>query len=163
MYEKVEKPKENKSRAVANTITQNKSNGKQSFVDNRTEIAVQRKLQVISNSSAGIIQTHSKQCGCPCCTSTMQQPLQKKNKTSGEKILQLMCEECGKKKGHLSNCSRNKHNRSNTGKGTHKLGGSHDDGSGYQHSGSGGDRHEKGRRAAQKAKERKTKKKKGKA
>lgn len=156
MYPKTEKPKESTSRAVANTITQNKSNVEQSFVDNRTEVAAQRKLQVISNSSDGIIQTHSKQCGCPSCTSTILQPLQKKNKTLGEKILQLKpCPECGKEKGHLSSCPRHKHNRSNTGRGTHKLGGSHDDGSGYQRKGPGGDRHEKGRRAAQKAKERK--------
>lgn len=103
-----------------------------------------------------IIQSHSKQCGCASCTSSLQQPLQKKNITSGEKILQLRpCQECGKEKGHYSSCSRHKHNRSSTGRGDHTLGGSHDDGSGFQHSGAGGDRHEKGRRAAQKAKERK--------
>ncbi len=159
MYEQTEKPKEN--RAVANSVTRKEGNGKQSFVDNRTELVVQRKLQVNSNSSEGIIQTHSKQCGCASCASTMQKPLQKKNKTSGEKILQLKpCPECGKEKGHLSGCPRHKHNRSSTGKGTHKLGGSHDDGSGYQRSGSGGDRHEKGRRAAQIASERKKRKKK---
>lgn len=39
MYEQVEKPKENKSRAVANSVAQKKSIGRQSFgfVDNRTK------------------------------------------------------------------------------------------------------------------------------
>jgi len=37
MYAQVEKPKENKSRAVANSVAQNKNNTKQGFgfVDNR--------------------------------------------------------------------------------------------------------------------------------
>ncbi|WP_421854433.1 hypothetical protein [Marinomonas sp.] len=37
MYEQIEKPKENKSRAIANSVAQKKSNGKQGFefVDNR--------------------------------------------------------------------------------------------------------------------------------
>ncbi len=45
MYAQVEKPKENKSRAVANSVAQNKSNGKQGFgfVDNRPEVIAQQK------------------------------------------------------------------------------------------------------------------------
>ena len=52
MYEQVEKPKENKSRAVANFVTQKKSDVKQGFgfVDNRPEAIIQRKLQVIANN-----------------------------------------------------------------------------------------------------------------
>lgn len=46
MNEKVEKPKNKKSKAVANSVTQGKSMGMQSlgFVDNRPEALVQRKL-----------------------------------------------------------------------------------------------------------------------
>lgn len=46
MFEQVEKPKENKSRAVANSVTQKKSGVKQDFgfVDNRHEIEVQKHL-----------------------------------------------------------------------------------------------------------------------
>ncbi|NRD74766.1 hypothetical protein HQQ94_16385 [Shewanella sp. VB17] len=41
MYEQIEKPKENKSRAVANSVAQKKSNGKQGvgFVDNRQKVS----------------------------------------------------------------------------------------------------------------------------
>lgn len=47
MYAQVEKPKENKSRAIADSVDQKKSNGKQDleFVDNRTEALTQRKLK----------------------------------------------------------------------------------------------------------------------
>lgn len=46
MYKQVEKPKGNKSRAVANSVTQKKSNGKQGFgfVDNRPESIIQTIL-----------------------------------------------------------------------------------------------------------------------
>jgi hypothetical protein len=56
MYAQVEKPKENKNRAVANSVTQKKSNAKQGigFVDNRPETIAQKKLQgVVNNSSQG--------------------------------------------------------------------------------------------------------------
>jgi hypothetical protein len=53
MYEQVEKPKVNKSRAVANSVTQKKNSVKQgfSFVDNRPEAVVQRKLQEMANNN----------------------------------------------------------------------------------------------------------------
>jgi len=54
MYEQTEKPKENKSRAVANSVTQKKSNAKQGFgfVDNRPVAIAQRKLhERASNNS----------------------------------------------------------------------------------------------------------------
>ena len=46
MYAQVEKPKENKNRAIANSVTQKKSDGQQGFgfVDNRSEAIIQRKL-----------------------------------------------------------------------------------------------------------------------
>lgn len=49
MYVQVEKPKENKSRGIANTIAQRK-NGQLSFIDNRPENIVQRKIQIQSSS-----------------------------------------------------------------------------------------------------------------
>lgn len=47
MYAQIEKPKENKSRAVANSVAQKKSNVKEGFgfVDNRPEAVVQRRMQ----------------------------------------------------------------------------------------------------------------------
>lgn len=52
MYTQVEKTKENKSRATANSAVQKKNNVKQSvgFVDNRPEAIAQRKLQVAINN-----------------------------------------------------------------------------------------------------------------
>jgi hypothetical protein len=51
MYTQLEKPKENKGRAVANSVAKQKNNMRQSFgfVDNRPEAVAQRKLQEISN------------------------------------------------------------------------------------------------------------------
>lgn len=50
MYPKVEKPKENKSRAVANSVAQKQSNVKQGFVfvDNRCESGVQQKMRNVA-------------------------------------------------------------------------------------------------------------------
>ncbi len=52
MYAQVEKKKENKSRSVANSVAQKKSNGKQGlgFVDNRPEAVAQRKLSEITDN-----------------------------------------------------------------------------------------------------------------
>ncbi|NEZ57635.1 hypothetical protein [Adonisia turfae] len=54
MYEQIEKPKENKSRAVANSVAQKKSYGRQGFgfVDNRPEAVAQRKMQKMMNKSS---------------------------------------------------------------------------------------------------------------
>jgi len=56
MYAQIEKPKENKSRAVANSVVQKKNSAKQGFgfVDNRTEAVAQRKLQDIANNNSQI-------------------------------------------------------------------------------------------------------------
>ncbi|MCL1124137.1 hypothetical protein [Shewanella surugensis] len=50
MYAQVEKPKENKSRTVANTVVQKKGNGKQGigFVVNRPEFIAQRKMRPVA-------------------------------------------------------------------------------------------------------------------
>ena len=55
MYAQVEKPKDNKSRAIANSVAQKKSNGGKSFgfVDNRPEAITQRKLQEMANNNLG--------------------------------------------------------------------------------------------------------------
>ena len=50
MYAQIEKSKETKSMAVANSVAQKKSQVKQGFgfLDNRPEVVAQRKLQVRS-------------------------------------------------------------------------------------------------------------------
>ena len=52
MYAQVEKSKENKSRAIAKSVTQKMGNERQSFefVDNRPEAIAQKKLQEIGNN-----------------------------------------------------------------------------------------------------------------
>lgn len=69
MYEQLTNPKENKSRAIANSVAQKKSNVKQSFgfTDNRPEAFAQRKLQDLANN-------HSAQ---------QQNPIQKKENNTG--------------------------------------------------------------------------------
>ncbi|MBT9314499.1 hypothetical protein [Leptothoe spongobia] len=54
MYEQVEKPKENKSRAISNFVSQKKSNEKQGFgfVDNRPEAAHQHNLQKMAANAS---------------------------------------------------------------------------------------------------------------
>lgn len=68
MYEQVEKPKVNKSRAVANSIAQKKSNVKQEFgfVDNRPEAKQTSQFQVIADNF-----------------SVRQRPIQKKENNAG--------------------------------------------------------------------------------
>jgi|GEM_PF-2789497 len=55
MYNQVEKPKENKSKAVANSVGQKKSSGQQGFrfVDNRPEATAQGKLKEQIYASTG--------------------------------------------------------------------------------------------------------------
>ncbi len=52
MYAQVEKPKENKSRAVANSVTNSQNDLKQGlrFIDNRPEMHIQRKISQLVNS-----------------------------------------------------------------------------------------------------------------
>ncbi len=56
MYAQVEKPKENKSRAFANSAARKKSNIKQGFgfVDNRSDSITQRKIQAQANYSSSL-------------------------------------------------------------------------------------------------------------
>ena len=67
MYAQKEKPKDNKSRAVVNSVGQQKANRKQSFgfVDNRPESEVQKSLQrmkirTVDKASEVIAATHNK-------------------------------------------------------------------------------------------------------
>ncbi len=59
MYAQVEKPKENKSRAVADSVAQKKSTVKQSFgfVDNRHEAIAQRKHQEMANNNSNALKS----------------------------------------------------------------------------------------------------------
>lgn len=52
MYAQENNPNENKSRAIANSVAQKKSNAKQGlgFADNRAETIAQRKLIEITNN-----------------------------------------------------------------------------------------------------------------
>lgn len=69
MYEQVEKPKENKSKAVANSVTQKKRDLKQGFrfVDNRPEAASQRQIHELANnySTSQTIQKKENKTGLP--------------------------------------------------------------------------------------------------
>ncbi len=58
MQTHADKNQENQSRAIANTVSQNKSNSKSTFefVDNRPETIAQRKLQVMANNSPQVNQ-----------------------------------------------------------------------------------------------------------
>lgn len=98
MYEQAEKPKENKSRSVSNSVTQKKGNGKQGFgfVDNRQEAIAQRKLQELSNDRAQENQitqlksmAHSKGCGCASCNTQM---VQRQISEPTANVTQLTCE-----------------------------------------------------------------------
>jgi hypothetical protein len=61
MYAQVEKPKENKSTAVANPVAKKRNSGKQGFefVDNRSKAIVQKKLQKMANNNPQEIQLKS--------------------------------------------------------------------------------------------------------
>jgi hypothetical protein len=62
MYEQVAKPKENKSQAVSNVVSQKQSAEESTFqfVDNRPEAVAQRKLQAIASNSPQAIQLQAK-------------------------------------------------------------------------------------------------------
>lgn len=91
MYVQVEKPKENtasadrrKSRAIANSVAQKKSNAKQGFgfVDNRSEAVAQRKLQEMANNSPQVKQSAQLQAN-DNLSAQQKQPIQKKENNTG--------------------------------------------------------------------------------
>ena len=84
MYKQVEKPQENKSRAVANSSAQKKSNMKQGFgfVDNRPEAIAKRKLSSTMNNSLQEKQAaHMKSNKTGNYFDLKQHPVQKKDKS----------------------------------------------------------------------------------
>ncbi len=75
MYEQIEKPKENKSREVANSVAQKKSNEKQGlgFVDNRPEILTKNTIdQVIGQRRDNSIRVGDRE--CIQCATIVQKP-----------------------------------------------------------------------------------------
>lgn len=87
MYAQIEKTKENKSRAVANSVTQKKSNGKQGFgfIDNRSEEVAQREISGVADSSSSrqtLIQKKEKPFGVA--------QLKKKGKVTDDYIQNLL-------------------------------------------------------------------------
>ncbi|MFT4803432.1 MAG: hypothetical protein ACJAUV_001965 [Flavobacteriales bacterium] len=84
MYEQVEKAKENKGRAVANSVSQ-KSSGDSAFqfVDNRPEAVVQRKLQEMVNNSPQVNQAAQLQATSDNHSAQQNQPVQKKENYTG--------------------------------------------------------------------------------
>lgn len=85
MYAQVEKPKENKSRAVANLVAQKKSNVKQSFefVDNRPETVAQRQLKEMVKNSPQVKQAAQLLTSADNYKASPQPLIQKKENATG--------------------------------------------------------------------------------
>ena len=85
MYTQVEKPKENKSKAVTNTVFQKRSIDESTFqfVDNRPEAVAQRKLQEMANKSRQAKQTAQLQVMAGNNSPIQQNPFQKKKNNTG--------------------------------------------------------------------------------
>ena len=64
MYVQVKKPKESMTRSVAGSVSQKKIKGQQgfSFVDNRAETFMQRKLQALANMAAQVEDPEENKC-----------------------------------------------------------------------------------------------------
>jgi hypothetical protein len=97
---------------------------------------------------------HGKGCGCPGCTvqAKMMEPLGTSNtmqavtQRNAKPVYQLVqCGECFQHNHHSPTCSKYVHKAPKV-KAEKKERINHDDGSGYQKSGAGGDRHQKGQR-----------------
>ena len=85
MYAQVEKPKENKSKAVANAVSQKKSGDKPAFqfVDNRSEAVAQRKLKEMVNNSPQNQLLAQFQKMANNHAAKQEQPIQKKGNNTG--------------------------------------------------------------------------------
>ncbi len=85
MYAQVEKPKENKSRAVANSVAQKKPGEKQGFgfVDNRPEAVAQRKLHELAKNSPQVKQTAQLQAMAVDSSAQQRHPIQKVESNTG--------------------------------------------------------------------------------
>ncbi|CAH9053881.1 hypothetical protein PSECIP111951_00913 [Pseudoalteromonas holothuriae] len=96
MYAQVEKSKENKSRVVANSVAQKKSDEKQGFgfVDNRPEAVAQRTLQKMTNGYQLVKQATQLKYIDNNYTSKKQDPIQRAEKVKDNPI-QLRIREGG--------------------------------------------------------------------
>ncbi len=85
MYAQIEKSKENKSRAVANSVAQKKSNGMSGvgFVDNRPKLAQMKRLQELANNSPQNRQLVQRQKMANEHAGKKKQPIQKKENNTG--------------------------------------------------------------------------------
>lgn len=90
MYVQVEKPKENKSRAIANSVAQKKSSEKQGFgfVDNRPETVAQKKLQQVVSNRRQAKHTPQLQAMESNHYAQQQQVFQKKENTDASEVVQ---------------------------------------------------------------------------
>lgn len=93
MYEQVENPKENKSRTVANSVMQKKSNRRQGFglVDNRLEAVGQRKSLEMANNSPRKKQAAQLQSMTNHDSFQQQNPVQKKENKTGLSVPSRFC------------------------------------------------------------------------
>jgi hypothetical protein len=123
--------------------------------DRQTDTLLQRKSGLAMQDNRGTLTAQAKQstnahgqgCGCTGCAG---QAITTTPTLQAKVIQRAKCGTCKQQidklgKGHTSWCNPPKNPM---------KGGSHDDGSGVQHGGSGGDQHEKGRNAAEKAQNR---------
>jgi len=78
-----------------------------------SEMQMTRSAEGQRDRLAQVAYTHAEGCACPGCSANPQQSVlaQLKATAASGQVAQLRCSECGKEKGHLSGCSRNKHNR----------------------------------------------------
>lgn len=143
MYAQVEKPKENKSRTVTNTIAQKKSNLKQGFgfADERPKAVAQRKYLKVLNSDQDSqtvqlsTKLHTSGCRCPSCSGTMQlnggAPKKSASQNKDERnsaVVSQLCQHGHPEHAHISECPYGlkhkdfrippKHVKGNGGKGT---------------------------------------------
>ncbi|MDO5974920.1 hypothetical protein [Flavivirga jejuensis] len=84
MYKQVKKPKDNKSRVVANSVVQKKNSVRQvfSFIDNRPKSNAETILQ---KKSTG----HEPMCGCSSCSGTIQRKSKDESSIDEYSISQL--------------------------------------------------------------------------
>jgi hypothetical protein len=151
MLAQLEKSKADKGGIAGHSpFKKNAAKANAGFADNRPEALAQRNLQLKMNQSAGG-KSHVKQCMCAGCTGTGTSQLKAAGSdtklsdgNSGSKTVQLLqCGKCGQNNSHAPTCPHYHAPAIKSGaKKAARL--NHDDGSGYQKSGSGGDRHQKG-------------------
>ena len=85
MYTPIEKPKENKNKAVADSLVQNKNKKSQGikYIDNRDEAVVQRRLQQIANNNPQAQQASQLQLMANDYSARQQYPIRQKINNTG--------------------------------------------------------------------------------